>query len=366
METNITLYKNHGDHIGYWNAQAIDGTVYVRHAKKMDGKAVESQYAAEGKNIGRANETSPAEQAILEIHSKARLKLDKGYVRSLEEAQAPATNTLGLLRPMLATPLEKVKPEKIDWDYAFVQPKLDGHRALFTDGVLYSRQGKVLEIPHIVEAINESGLSDLHLDGELYLHGKSLQDLSRLIKKQTPESLQLEYHVYDIVGQDSFRERLLPLLQRAQKKDFPSKLVAVPTFLIGNLSMVMLRHSMWRDEGYEGTMLRHGKTPYRDGKRCQSLIKIKEFQDAEFRVVDVREGKPYIKPDRIYHVPVWTCETEDGKPFEVTAHGTMESKDHQWRTRNHLLGKLLTVKFHYLSRDGIPQLPVALRWREDV
>lgn len=367
METSITLYKNHGDSIGFWSAAAHrDGQVIIRHAKTLDGKPVESIYFAEAKNIGKSNETSPWEQAVFEINSKAKLKQDKGYVRSLEEAQSPATNTLGLLRPMLATPMEKVKPEKIDWDNAWVQPKLDGHRALFCNGTLYSRQGKVIEMPHIVDAIIGSGLEDLHLDGELYLHGRSLQELSSLIKKPSPDSLQLEYHVYDVLAPTDFPTRIEPFVERAMGGYIKGNIVPVPTYEAVSLNFTMHRHEVWRSQGYEGTMLRHGLTPYRDGKRCQSLLKIKEFCDAEFRVVGVRAGKPTIKGDKVYNVPVWLCETDEGKRFEVTAPGSMFAKAEQWDKRMDYLERYLTVKFHYLSKDGIPQLPIALRWREDI
>jgi hypothetical protein len=63
---------------------------------------------------------------------------------------------------------------------------------------------------------------------------------------------------------------------------------------------------------------------------------------------------------------VWICETEDGAKFNVTANGTMEQKDTQWTERDLLVGDMLTVKFHNMSKDNIPQLPIALQWREDL
>lgn len=369
-ETNpmIRLYQNHGSAIGYWEGWVeFDGTVFIRYAKKLDGKPVVKQYQAQGKNIGKANETTPQQQGVLELESKARLKLDKGYVKTVDEARAPSTNTLGLLKPMLATPIEKVKSEKIDWEDAYVQPKLDGHRALFKDGTLYSRQGKELDLPHIVEAIHAMGLSDLHLDGELYLHGKTLQELSKLIKKHRPETLDLQYHIYDQVLQKPFRERILDLADyfSAERNNHPN-LVAVPTRQSTSLENTMLFHTTYRDQGYEGTMLRFGSDPYLHGKRARTLLKLKEFHDEEFRIIGVNEGKPYIKGDSIYRVPVWVCETPEGKEFTVTAQGDMHEKDALWKQRAIHIHKKLTVKFHYLSADGIPQLPVALRFHETV
>lgn len=364
----IKLYQNHGGTIGYWSAWVEEtGRVFIQYAKTLDGKPVRKEYQAYAKNEGKANATTPFQQGCLEVDSKARLKMDKGYVKTLAEAEAPSTNSLGLLKPMLATPMEKVKPEKIDWDNAFVQPKLDGHRALFTDGVLYSRQGKVLDLPHIVEAIEAAGIEDLHLDGELYIHGKSLQEMSKLIKKHRPESLDIEYHIYDQMLDVPFLERISSLASRVPEWPATTRLKAVPTHVVMNLEHLMQFHSKYRSEGYEGSMLRFGEEPYRDGKRSRTLLKLKEFQDAEFEIVSVDEGKPYITDKGTFQVPVYTCVIpENLETFTVTAPGTMHEKHALWLDRSKTTGSLLTVKFHYYSSAGIPQLPVALRFHETV
>jgi len=359
------LYQNHGNAIGYWEGWVEgNGLVVTQYAKKLDGKPVRKQYQAYAKNEGRANATTPFDQGVSELDSKTRLKIDKGYVRTLEEAEAPSTNGMGLLKPMLATPLEKVKPEKIDWTNAYVQPKLDGHRALFKDGVLYSRQGKELDLPHIVKAIQEAGMDHLHLDGELYLHGKSLQELSKLIKKHQPETLDLQYHVYDHIVDSPFSSRILDLV-----RSFPTHcktLKPVPTIVVESEDEMMTEHTINRHRGYEGTMLRFGDEPYKHGKRSRTLLKVKEFQDDEFEIVGVQEGKPYVTEHGTYRVPVYECDAGNGKLFTVTAPGNMQEKHQQWEMGNAQIGERLTVKFHYLSKDGIPQLPVALRFHETV
>jgi DNA ligase-1 len=363
----IKLYQNHGGTIGYWSAWVEEGgRVFVQYAKTLDGKPVRKEYQAYAKNEGRANATTPFEQGCLEVDSKARLKMDKGYVKTPAEAEAPSTNSLGLLKPMLATPIEKIKPEKIDWDDAFVQPKLDGHRALFTDGVLYSRQGKVLDLPHIVEAIEAAGIEDMHLDGELYIHGKSLQEMSKLIKKHRPESLDIEYHIYDQILDEPFLTRICRLGNSVSHWPASSPLKAVPTHKVESMEQLMEFHAHYREAGYEGTMIRFGKEHYRDGKRSRTLLKMKEFQDEEFCIVGVREGKPYVTDKGTFQVPVWVCCLKDdaSKTFTVTAAGTMQEKHDQWVNQDDHLYKFLTVKFHYYSSDGIPQLPIALRFQE--
>ena len=365
MTNKITLFKNHGKSVGSWEGWTEGAVVFSSSVTKLGGSWVTTQYTAKGKNVGRSNETTPEEQAVLENVSKSKRKIDKGYVKTKKAAVAPATNALGLKKPMLATSLDKVKPESIEWDTAFVQPKLDGHRALFVDGVLYSRSGKVINLPHIVDAINASDRQGLHLDGELYLHGKTLQELGSLIKKLTPESEQVEYHIYDVVDENaSFSERTEDFEEGYH--EFHPKIVVNPTYDVYDMEEVTMLHKKWREAGYEGTMLRFGTDGYGTDKRSRKLLKVKEFHDAEFKVVGYEEGKPYIRGDEVYQVPVWICETEDGAKFNVTANGTMQQKDDQWIERDQLVGNLLTVKFHNMSKDNIPQLPIALQWRDDL
>ena len=44
------------------------------------------------------------------------------------------------------------------------------------------------------------------------------------------------------------------------------------------------------EEGYEGQMLRVPDSKY-EGKRSKNLIKHKEFEDAEYKIVSIEEGK---------------------------------------------------------------------------
>lgn len=364
--SKITLYKNHGKSIGSWEGWTEGAVVYSSSVTKLGGKWVTTKYTAVGKNIGRSNETTPEEQAVLENISKSKRKIDKGYVKTKKAAKAPATNALGLKKPMLATSLDKVKPESIEWDTAYVQPKLDGHRALFVDGVLYSRSGKVINLPHIVDAINESGCQHLHLDGELYLHGKTLQELGSLIKKLTPESEQVEYHIYDVVDENATFSERTEDFEEGSGFEFHPKIVVNPTFSVDCMEEVMEHHKQWREEGYEGTMLRFGEDGYGTDKRSRKLLKVKEFHDAEFKVIGYEEGKPYIRGNKTYRVPVWICETESGGTFNVTAAGNMHEKAVEWENRDEMLRRMLTVKFHNMSKDDIPQLPIALQWRDDL
>lgn len=376
MQLSVTtLYKNHGAKIGYWTGAAlatVDGAeVRLTYAKTMDGKPVTKVDPIVGKNIGRANETTPQQQAVLELESRVNKQLDKGYVRTIAEASAPATNTLGLLKPMLAHPIDKVKPESIDWSNAWAQTKFDGHRALFKDGVLYSRSGKAINLPHILAGIKASGLDHLHLDGEIYVHGEMLQDIGSLIKKPREESLVLQYHVYDVVGSAPYSGRMAALDKAFIYSD-QHQIRLVCSCVVHDRDQLTTFHEAALAGGYEGSILRHGSSGYESDKRSSSLLKVKDFDDTEFKVINYKLGTPYTQFGdngevvAIYQVPVWEFDNGDGQTFEATAQGDMRQKHEQAMNAASFVGRLATVQHFGRSKDGLPLLPVVLRWKEDV
>ncbi len=61
--------------------------------------------------------------------------------------------------------------------------------------------------------------------------------------------------------------------------------------------------------------------------------------------------------------PVWKCITKTGQEFLAKPHGTHVSQEQQWEDRDKIVGKMLTVKYQNLTKDGIPRFPqgVAIR-----
>lgn len=372
------LFKVHSSgKVGDWVitvAANDDGTAVLTRAatKVIGGKPVETvTFITEGKNIGKSNETTPARQAHLEALSRVSKQLDKGYVEEMPKEGAAVTNALGLVQPMLAFPVDKVK----GWTFPVTaQPKLDGHRMLAcVDNagrvVMYSRQGKPIHLPHIAKdllvAYEMGAWNGETLDGELYIHGETLQSISSLVKKLQPRSEEVVYHIYDVVIMNrDYNERADVLADMFSFKTVGllDSLRRVPSIIVGDQEEIDAIHSENLAAGYEGTMLRWGDAGYENGKRSKSLLKVKNFQDAEFEIIGFGWGKPYVRVDREYRVPIFRCKTADGKEFDVTAHGTMEEKDAIADEVHRYIGAYLTVKYFNLTPDGVPFLPVALRF----
>lgn len=364
---------------GWWLVQALDGELVIQFATKEGGKVSEKRVPVAGKNIGRSNETSPADQAILEAQSRVSKQLDKGYVEDQAAAALPVTDASGNLKPMKAQKVGEVEID--DWNTVYMQPKLDGHRCTWQNGKLLSGNGKVIDLPHIVEAIHAAGLQNLPLDGELYLHGISLQAIGSLVKKPRAESLELSFHIFDLMlPAVQFVERHVALASAMGQSPFqpasgeqPGVLRLVSTVKVDSEETALTMHRIYMKQSYEGSMRRWGLVGYQDGKRSKYILKGKDMDDHEYEVVGYKEGTPFAEVVngeviRTWHVPVWLLALGDGtgRTFEALCYGTREAKDAEWSARDEKIGTFRTIRHFGFTPGGIPDLPVDKGQREDL
>ncbi len=329
----------------------------------------------EGKNVGKANATTPVQQAEAEAKSTWELKLKKGYVENMAHAVSGKVDKIieGGIFPMLAHTIEK---RGKDLKYpAYVQPKLDGHRciAICKNGkvTLWSRSRKpITGVPHIVYALeNIGGLAgeNFILDGELYNHDyrDNFEELTHFIRQKKPVvgHENVEYHIYDLPLQEDYKDRLLKLKNFFFNVPLPhlTPLRFVATIDVIDEKEMMFNYDNFVESGYEGAIVRNAKGFYKN-KRSSDLLKVKRFQDAEFKVVDVIEGKGKLAGHGIF-----ICATEKGdNNFKAKLAGELNSLKQYWTNPKLALGRMLTVQFQGYSRYGIPRFPVGLRFRKDI
>ena len=208
-------------------------------------------------------------------------------------------------KPMLAYPVSK-KP--IDYSKpVFIQPKLDGVRCLIqydkVNGVkAYSRTSKEWKnIDHILEMLmsffckNDFANANVILDGELYNHDfkDDFESIISMVRKTKPTDEarsksrdNVQFHCYDIVNKKmkfSTRDKWI--------KDnlLESYCIKYVETLQTDEKQSHFIHKQNVRGGYEGSIVRLDD-PYQC-KRSHSLIKFKDFQDAEANIVGYDEGK---------------------------------------------------------------------------
>lgn len=324
-----------------------------------------------GKNIGKKNETTVLQQAMSEALSKWEKKKKKGYVENSKDAEAGKVDDLieGGIEPMLAQTYEK-HADKIQFP-CLAQPKLDGIRCIAVkkgqNVTLWSRTRKrITSCPHIEKSIafHFGRFENLILDGELYNHDlkNDFEKIVSAVRKEdpSPEAEKVQYHIYDVVldGTNLQRTRWLNLNALWSDRE-PLRLVK--TEGVRSEADISTLFKEYRKAGYEGLMLRNNNAPY-ENKRSYNLQKIKEFNDAEFEIVGVVEGKGKLQG----LLGAFLCKTQDGTEFEVKMTGNQEETKKFLNDSSLWKGRLLTVQFQGLTgKNKVPRFPVGLRLREE-
>lgn len=194
QQVNSTLFAlNKDGSFQCWKVFVAGDQVVVEFGK-VGGKKQQKVTTCEPKNVGRSNETTAEEQALAEAVSKWEKQVRLGYRDDTNKLEQEEN-----FSPMLAH--DAIKRSKSIVYPAYVQPKLDGVRALVTldkDGIpvfnsrgnkTYPVQGALLQ--QVKELSEHSGFDKF--DGELYIHGLSLQKIVALAKKwRTPEQIKDE------------------------------------------------------------------------------------------------------------------------------------------------------------------------------
>ena len=348
MQTTL-FAKDVNDSIRVWIITVHDNGLTIEYG--MLGGSIQTKN--EEIRVGKGGRTKD-QQIYSRYLSRINKQYDQGYVEDLDVCIAQKRkNAIGLLRPMLASPIKNVR--NIDYERAFYQHKYDGNRCLVTKQsgkiIAYSRNGKpVKSIGHILSGIEiDEGQT---IDGELYCHGFSLQTICSWIKRKQEATLNLSLRVYDIVDNSPYIERL----DRLESLRLGDHAEVVPTIRVeSESSLDSLLESSLKD-GYEGGILRWGDEGYEDGKRSKSLAKIKVCEDDEFIILDVMPSKDG-----------WArfeLEAHNGESFNVTAPGTFNQKMSIMDKAEEYIGKSVNVKYSNLTKDGIPFHPVATGFRD--
>jgi len=203
------------------------------------------------------------------------------------------------IKAMLA---HKYNEDKADYP-AFIQPKLDGVRCLFTAKGAFSRaNNRFMNVEHIEQALKPFFAKNptAILDGELYNHGlkDDFEKIISLVKKRKPtkddrvEAAELvEYHIYDVASMTiaNYTTRL-NYINSISNFQWNHILRRVDTKVALDFDDALKMHKKNLKLGYEGSIYRSFEGKYK-GTRSWDLMKFKDFHDAEATIVGYEIGK---------------------------------------------------------------------------
>ncbi|UOL48459.1 DNA ligase [Pseudomonas phage Kremar] len=363
----------------------VDGGSYIviKHGK-LGGKQTEkSEFITEGKQ-GRTH----YEQAVLEAKARIKKQEDKNY----RENKADLEN-LDILA-MLAADYRK-RGKSIQYP-CYGSDKYDGVRALAKkrDGVvtIESRTSQIYDVPHIHAALSIHMQDGDIWDGEIYLHGEVLQDITSAVGRTDTQAKidaarrkaekacggpkfelaqqeleeakliheirpKLEFHIFDVVSDKTFDERVKDL-DTLCGIPVVSPCIQITQYVwVADAEDMKVKHDDSVDRGYEGLMLRNFKGVYESGKRSTDLQKYKEFVDAEFEILDVipdkEEGSRFLVRNNL-----------NDRTFTVTL-GSMAQRAEYLANKHLYIGKLITVRYQSrYKKTKLPQFPTGVVIRD--
>lgn len=258
----------------------------------------------------------------------------------------------------------------------YLQPKLNGIRALYQSGQFQSRDELFWNpavLHHLTRELESQTwrpiFRDFILDGELYVHGWRLQRINSAvaIKRSlpTPDTLHVEYHIFDCIDRRTgFSE---PFSSRFAKIFVPtlnheSRIRFVPTHHIYLREEVDLYFRHYAGHGFEGVMLRpdgtydvgehlSSRTGNHTQVRSHNLWKHKSWQDAEFTCIGITHGDGKCSGG----IGALILQTVSGDTFNV---GTGYTDEERIAFLNDPpIGRQIKVRYLELSADGIPLTP---------
>lgn len=278
------------------------------------------------------------------------------------------------MKPMLARPF---KERLIKWP-GYVQPKLNGLRCLyhFNSRTMESRDEHMWNycvLPHIHDALHlisddlQWALGEaVALDGEIYCHGLSLQQINSRgsVNRVEPHANyeKLEFHVFDIVVDLPMKDRvdLLSAVEILIPSNFPIKIV--PTHYCDRQQtfdeLYLLYHVQ---QNYEGVMWRDPDASYGFSHNCTNkenrwdcIVKRKPRQDLLAHIIGRVEGEgKYLGSLGSLHLA-----TVDGVSFYAGSGLTDAERQALWNAPIHeVLQVPVRVDYEMLSDSGVPLKP---------
>ena len=381
MSSLPTLYKrNSNGGLQQWSVYT-EGGAYIAEEGIVNGKITRSKpHTCEAKNPGKANATTPAEQALKEATAKWNKKQDLGYTQDIH-----AVDAVTFKKPMKGDKFVD-REEEVEYP-VWIQDKLNGVRCQNQSRGALSTGGKLFySIPHIVAALQSlfEKYPNLLIDGEAF-NQEMKKRLNRLIeivsvvyqpKDLTPQMLAesaelVKLYIFDGYGFGDITmetpwveryEAIKALVEALPARD-RKFLVMHPYWVAKNKAEVVAAKEKNRKEGGEGIMIRWGTCPFKHG-RSKYMLKYKHFDDDEFEIVSIEEGNG----DWVGCAKRIVLRLHNPTPSGETTFASNIEGDRGWlRTlferRAEFIGQMATVTYQMLSEYGVPQIPFVVAVR---
>ena len=264
---------------------------------------------------------------------------------------------------MLGTSIEKCKiPENT---YFYLSHKINGSRALFYKGDLYTRSGKKYTgVEHIINDLKRVLInSNIVVDGELVRKNTDNKSDSENFqigvgiansKAETKEELKLV--IFDVITANDFENGKSKLTYGERKPEIEALREIIQQLNIENISVVDMFYEgtdqtqIWKwldyaeEHDLEGVIV-NLDAPY-ECKRTKSLIKVKKFYTLDLEIAGYEDGEGRLKGTLGALIVDFK-----GNKVNVGSGFDDETRAKLWNMRDELIGRVLEVKYKEISKD---------------
>jgi ATP-dependent DNA ligase len=368
-----------------WFGAVVSGGIVTSHGTVDGVKTISEPYKIDINKSGR----DFIEQGELELRSRYEVKYRKeGY-------RMPGAFTSDNIKPMLAEDWNKRRESTKLYFPVAIQPKLDGIRCLVkqdkeTCRILYrSRTNKSYDFGYLFDEEISAMLPyfpfPVEFDGELYIHGITLQNISSIVSLKTTEdevetlkgkkkehaveildkrNKYLKYNIFTIItptdmpyeDRNDILNKAYALGEKSLGRKF-EKVVLVQDEIVESMKELEKKANYYTSKlKYEGIMIyklafslpkeKIGESYYKSS-RTWNLIKFKPFFDEEMEIVAVKGGK-----GKAAELAGTRVKDSFGIFHEVNIAEDDEVRKRIFDNPSLVIGKMATVKHYGRTDDG--------------
>ena len=261
--------------------------------------------------------------------------------------------------------------DKIKW---YISRKLDGVRCLAhmdkenNKVIFYSRQGKVFntlgklenELLSYMNVIKEN----CFLDGEVVdITEEGVENFKGIMEKIRKKNYTIEnpkYYTFDIINEKDFynkkskvifSKRYTKLQEIFDNKTKYIKVLDQELYTIKNFHELI---TLSNNNNWEGLMVR--KDVCYEGKRTNNLLKYKEMEDDEYKVIDIETGPfRYINPSTGLEEEIQTMSAIiiDHNNTKVGSGFSIDERKMYYENKNLIVGKIVTIQYFEKTEDSL-------------
>ena len=242
-----------------------------------------------------------------------------------------------------------------------VQPKYDGWRcraypSSLNPGdymLLSSEENVIFSVPHILAELKRLRLN-AELDGELYCHGMSLEEINSIVSRTVnlhPNFKSMQFHIFDIVNRQLSQMQRVILIENL--RNLSPWIKVAPFWVCDTLDEVTNAYDSIIKEGYEGIIVRNCEGLY-ETKRSTWVMKFKPKKKDQYTIVGYQEEvtKNGIPKGRLGSLEL---SSQEGERFSVSAGLDSLEREHLWSIRETLIGLEAIVSYQHLTDRKVPK-----------